>query len=90
MSENELDARVEQLYRRVSAEIQHDRITTVWVRFDVNAESDAAAMAVVREQVLTGRDRGATAREVQTEPPRWDAAPMIPLDQSEVAGEAGH
>jgi len=90
MSESELDTRVEQLYRRVSAEIRHDRITTVSVRFEVNADSDDEAVTLVGEQVLTGRDRGATAREVQTEPPRWDAAPMIPLDQSEVAGEAGH
>ena len=90
MSENELDARVEQLYRRVSAEVHHDRITSVWVRFEVIAESDAAAMALVREQVQTGRDHGATAREVRVDHPRWDAPPVIPLDQSELAGEAGH
>ena len=90
MSEHELDARVEQLYRRVSAEGHQDRITTVWVRFEVIAESDAEAMAVVREQVQTGRDRGATLREVRTEQPRWDAAPLIPPDQNELAGEAGH
>ena len=90
MSENELDARVEQLYCRVSAEFHHDRITTVWVRFEVIADSDAEAMALVREQVQTGRDRGATLREVRVEQPRWDAAPVIPLDQSELAGEAGH
>ena len=90
MSENELDARVEQLYRRVSAEFHHDRITTVWVRFEVIADSDAEAMALVREQVQTGRDRGATLREVRVEQPRWAAAPVIPLDQSGMAGEAGH
>lgn len=90
MSENELDARVEQLYRRVSAELHHDRITTVWGRFEVIADSDAEAMALVREQVQTGRDRGATLREVRVEQPRWDAPPVIPLDQSEMAGEAGH
>ena len=90
MSENELDARVEQLYRRVSAEVHQDRITTVWVRFEVIAESDAEAMALVREQIQTGRDRGATARELRIGQPRGDAAPVIPPDQSAMAGEAGH
>ena len=90
MSENELDARVEQLYRRVSAGLHHDRITTVWVRFEVSAATDDEAMVLVRDQVQTGRDRGATVREVRVDHPRWDAAPLIPLDQSELAGEAGH
>ena len=90
MSENELDARVERLYRRVSAEVHHDRIATVWGRFEVIADSDAEAMALVREQVQTGRDRGATLREVRVEPPRWDAAPVVPLEQIEIAGEASH
>ena len=88
MSENELDTRVEQLYRRVSTRLRHDRLTSVWVRFEVNADSDDDAMALVRDQLHTGADRGATAREVQIEPPRWDAAPVIPLDQSEMAGES--
>ena len=88
MSESELDTRVEQLYRRVSTSLLHDRITTVWVRFEVNAGSDDEAVTLVGEQVLTGRDRGATAREFRIDPPRWEAVPMIPPDQSEMAGES--
>ena len=45
MSENELDARVAQLYRRVSAGLQQDRITSEWARFEVRAASDEEAMA---------------------------------------------
>ena len=90
MPENELDVRVAQLYRRVSAGLRHDRITTVWVRFEVIADSDAEAMALVRDQVHTGADRGATLREVRVEQAPWEAAPVVPLDQSELAGEAGH
>ena len=87
MSENELDTRVEQLYRRVSTRLRHDRLTSVWVRFEVNADSDDA-MALVRDQLHTGADRGATAREFRIDPPRWEAVPVIPPDQSEMAGES--
>ncbi len=90
MSENELDARVEQLYRRVSARVPQDRLTTVWVRFEVRAASDDEALALVRDQLHTGADRGATLHEVRVDHPRWDAAPVIPLEQSETAGEAHH
>ena len=88
MSENELDVRVAQLYHRVSAGLQQDRLTSVWVRFEVRAASDDAAMALVRDQLHTGADRGATLREVRVDHPRWEAAPVIPLDQIETAGEA--
>ena len=88
MSENELDARVEQLYRRVSVGWQPDRLTSVWVRFEVNADSDDDAMALVRDQLHTGADRGATLRELRIEPPRWDAVPVVPLDQSDTAVES--
>jgi len=88
MSEHELDARVEQLYRRVSAGLQQDRITSVWVRFEVRAATDDAAMALVRDQLHTGADRGATLREVRVDHPRWDVAPMIPVEPIETAGEA--
>jgi hypothetical protein len=90
MSENELDARVEQLYRRVSARVRHDRITTVWVRFEVRAASDDEALALVRDQLHTGVDRGATLREVRVDHPRWDAAPVIPLAPIELADEADY
>ena len=90
MSENELDARVEQLYRRVSRGLHHDHTTTVWLRFEVSADSDAEAVAFVRDQVQTGRDRGATLREVRVGHPRWDETPVIPLNQIEIAGEASH
>ena len=90
MSENELDARVEQLYHRVSARLQHDRITSVWVRFEVRAASDDEAMALVRDQLHTGADRGATLREVRVDHLRWDAAPVIPLTPIELADEAGY
>jgi hypothetical protein len=90
MAENELDARVEQLYRRVSAGVPQDRLTSVWVRFEVHADSDDAALALVRDQLHTGADRGATLREVRIGHPRWDAAPLIPLDQSEMAGETSY
>ena len=88
MSEHELNARVEQLYRRVSAGLQPDRIMTIWVRFEVRAATDDAAIALVRDQLHTGADRGATLREVRVEPPRWEEAPVIPLAPSETAGEA--
>ena len=92
MSENasadELDARVEQLYHRVSAGLRQDRLTSVWVRFEVRAATDDAAMALVRDQLQTGADRGATLREVRVEAPRWEAAPLIPLEPTESAGEA--
>src|SRR4051812_10621420 len=93
MSENELDARVDQLYRRGSAGLRHDRITTVWVRFEVRATSDVEAMALVRDQVRPGADRGATLREARVGHPRWDdpsgaPAPVIPVAPIETAGEA--
>ena len=88
MSENELDARVKQLYRRVSAGLQQDRLMSVWVRFEVRATSDDAAMALVRDQLDTGVDRGATLREVRVDHPRWDATPVILPDQIETSGEA--
>jgi hypothetical protein len=90
MSENELDARVEQLYRRVSARLQQARITSVWVHFEVRAASDDEAMALVRDQLHTGADRGATLREVRVDHLRWDAAPVIPLTPIERADEAGY
>jgi hypothetical protein len=90
MSENELDARVEQLYRRVSARVPQDRLTSVWVRFEVRAASDDEAMALVRDQLHSGADRGATLRDVWVDHLRWDAAPVIPLEQIETAGEAHH
>ena len=37
---------------------------------------------------LARRDRGATLREVRVDPPRWEAAPTIPRDPIETAGEA--
>jgi hypothetical protein len=83
----DLDARVEQLYRRVSAGLQHDRITSVWVRFEVRAATDDAALALVRDQLHTGADRGATLREVRVGHPQWEAAPVIPLAPIETAGE---
>ena len=88
MSENELDVRVAQLYHRVSAGLQQTRITSVWVRFEVRAASDDAAMARVRDQLHTGADRGAILREVRVDHPRWDAAPVIPVESIGVAGEA--
>ena len=88
MSENELDARVEQLYRRVSAGLRQDRITTVWVRFEVRADTDDEAMALVRDYLHTGVDGRATLREIRVDPPRWEAAPVIPLAPIERAGEA--
>jgi hypothetical protein len=84
----DLDARVEQLYHRVSAGLQQDRIMTVWVRFEVHAATDDEALALVRDQLHTGADRGATLREVRVGHPRWDAAPVIPLAPIETAGEA--
>ena len=90
MSEQELDARVEQLYRRVSAGWQHDRLTSVWVRFEVHAASDDEAMSLVRDQLHTGTARGATPREVRVDYPRGETAPMIPLAPIEGAGEASY
>jgi hypothetical protein len=90
MSENELDVRVEQLYHRVSTGLQQARITTVWVRFEVRADSDPEALALVRDQVRTGVDRGATLRETRIGHPQWDEAALIPVDQSETVGEAPH
>ena len=49
-----LDVRVEQLYRRVSTGLHHDRTKTVWLRFEVSADSDPEALALVRDQVRTG------------------------------------
>jgi hypothetical protein len=83
----DLDVRVAQLYRRVSAGLHQDRITSVWVRFEVRAASDDAAIALVADQLHTGADRGATLREVRIDHPRWDAAPVIPVDHIETAGE---
>ena len=88
MSEHELDARVEQLYRRVSAGLQQDRLTSVWVRFEVRAESDDEAIALVRDQLHTAADRGAALREVRVDQPRRDAASVLPLAPIERAGEA--
>ena len=88
MSENELNARVEQLYRRVSTGLQQDRLTSVWVHFEVRAASDDEAMALVRDHIHTGADRGATLREARVGHPRWDEAPAIPLARIESAGEA--
>jgi hypothetical protein len=90
MSENELDTRVEQLYRRVSTRLQQDRLTSVWVRFEVRAATDDEAMALVRDQLHTGADRGAILRELRVDHPRWDAAPVIPVEPIEPAGEAHH
>jgi hypothetical protein len=89
MTENELDTRVAQLYRRVSAGLQRDRLTSVWVRFEVRAASDDLAIALVRDQLHTGTDRGATLREVRVDHPRWETAPVIPPTQVELPGEAG-
>jgi hypothetical protein len=86
--ENELDARVERLYRRVSTGLRQDRIATVWVRFEVRAASDDEAMALVRDQLHAGADRGATLREVRVDHPRWDAAPVLPREPIDLAGEA--
>jgi hypothetical protein len=58
------------------------------VRFEVRAASDDAAMTLVRDQLHTGVDRGATLREVRIGHPRWDEAALIPVDQSETVGEA--
>ena len=88
MSENELNARVEQLYRRVSTGLQQDRLRSVWVRFEVRAATDDAAIALVRDQLHTGADRGAALREVRVDQSRWDVAPMIPVEPIETAGEA--
>jgi hypothetical protein len=88
MSEHELDVRVEQLYRRVSAGLQSDRITSVWVRFEVRAATEDEALALVRDQLHTGTERGATLREVRVDHPQWEAAPVIPLAPIETAGEA--
>ena len=88
MSEHELDTRVAQLYHRVSAGLQQDRLTSVWVRFEVRAASDDEAMALVRDQLHTGADRGATLREVRVDQPRWEAVPVLPLAPIEIAGEA--
>ena len=85
-----LDVRVEQLYRRVRTELHHDRTTTVWLRFEVNADSDPEALALVRDQVRTGADRGATLREARVGHPRWDEAPVIPVDQIAPTGEVPH
>ena len=90
MSENELNARVAQLYRRVSAGLQQDRITSVWARFDVRAASDEEAMALVREQLHTGTNRGATLREVRVDHPRGEAVPTLPLPPIEPAGEVSY
>ena len=79
MSENELDTRVEQLYRRVSAGLQQDRVMSVWVRFEVRAASDDEAQALVRDQLHTGTDRGATLGEIRVDSPRGEAAPVLPL-----------
>jgi hypothetical protein len=54
----------------------------------VHADSDDAALALVRDQLHTGADRGATLREVRVDHPRWDAAPVIPVESIETAGEA--
>ena len=78
MSENELDARVAQLYHR----------TSVWVRFEVRADGDDEAMTLVRDQLDTDADRGATLRAVRVDPPHWEAAPVIPPSQIELPGEA--
>jgi hypothetical protein len=45
---------------------------------------------LVRDQVQTGADRGATLREARVGQPRWEAAPVIPVDQSAPSGEAPH
>ena len=83
-----LDGRVEQLYRRVSTELHHDRTTTVWLRFEVSADSETEALALVGDQVRTGTDRGATLREARVGHPRWDEVPVIPVDKIAPAGEA--
>ncbi len=88
MSENELDVRVAQLYRRVSAGLQQDRLTSVWVRFEVRAASDEMAMTLVRDQLHTGADRGATVREVRVDQPRGEATPVLPRAPLDHAGEA--
>ena len=85
-----LDGRVEQLYRRVSTGLHHDRPKTVWLRFEVSADSDPEALALVRDQVRTGADRGATLREARVGHPRWDEAPLTSVEQIEAAGEAHH
>jgi hypothetical protein len=90
MSENELDTRVEQLYRRVSAGLQQERVMSVWVRFEVRAATDDLAIALVRDQLHTGADRGATLREVRVDSPRWDAAPVIPPTPIERVDEAAY
>jgi hypothetical protein len=67
--------------------VRQDHITSVWARFEVRAVSDDAALALVREQLHTGTDRGATLRDLRIDHPRWDAAPVIPVDHIETAGE---
>jgi hypothetical protein len=84
----DLNGRVEQLYRRVSTGLHQDRTMTVWLRFEVRADSETEALALVRDQVQTGADRGATLREARVGQPRWEAVPVIPVDQSAPAGEA--
>src|SRR5688572_91654 len=91
----DLDVRVAQLYRRVSTGLHQDRTKTVWLRFEVSADSDPEALALVRDQVRTGVDRGATLREARVGHPRWDdpsgvPPPLIPVDQRETAGEVPH
>ena len=86
----DLDGRVAQLYRRVSTGLHQDRTKTVWLRFEVSADSDPEALALVRDQVRTGVDRGATLREARIGHPRWDEVALIPVDQRETAGEAPH
>jgi len=54
MSENELDARVAQLYRGVSAGLPQDHLTSVWARFEMRAPTDDEAIALVRDQLHTG------------------------------------
>ena len=46
-----LNVRVEQLYRRVSTELHQDRAKTVWLRFEVSADSETEALALVGDQV---------------------------------------
>jgi hypothetical protein len=84
----DLDARVEQLYRRVNTGLQQDRLTSVWVRFEVHATTDDEALALVRNQLYTGADRGVTLREVRVGHPRWAEVPVIPVAPIETAGEA--
>src|SRR3712207_7782993 len=50
-----------------------------------------SAIALVRDQLQAGTDRGAPLREVRVDPPHWEAAPVIlPTDRKSTRLNSSH